>query len=153
MGIETRQGSDVNAVIDLKNDLNITFTGDMSPYEPWALDWNFGNLILRNRFNVVGSFRHGVMHSKVKIPNVDFAYHMKADSLEVELDLNRNGIEFTNGIIYGEKETFDFFGDVMWNHEDPHTSWDVTQRNGGHAYAYIAWTDSITIQVTVDRGK
>ena len=150
VGIETRQGSDVNAVIDLKNDLNITFTGDMSPYEPWALDWNFGNLILRNRFNVVGSFRHGVMHSKVKIPNVDFAYHMKADSLEVELDLNRNGIEFTNGIIYGEKETFDFFGDVMWNHEDPHTSWDVTQRNGGHAYAYIAWTDSITIQVTAD---
>ena len=150
VGVETRQGSDIEATIDLSKDVNIKFTGDMSPYEPWALDWNFGNLILRNRFNIVGSFRNGVMHAKVKIPNVDFAYQMKADSLEVELDLNKNGIEFTNGIIYGEKETFDFFGDVMWNHEDPHTSWDVTQRNGGHAFAYINWTDSITIQVTAD---
>ena len=150
VGIETRQGSDINATIDLKKDLNITFTGDMSPYEPWALDWNFGNLILRNRFNIVGSFRNGVMHSKVKIPNVDFAYQMKADSLEVELDLNKKGIQFSNGIIYTEKETFDFFGDVMWNHEEPHTSWDVTQRNGGHAFAYITWTDSITLQVMAD---
>ena len=150
VGIETRQGSDIDATIDLRKDVNITFTGDISPYEPWALDWNFGNLTLRNRFNLVGSFRNGVLHAKAKIPNIEFAYQMKADSLEVELDLNRNGIQFTNGIIYGEKETFDFFGDVMWEHEEPHTSWDVTQRHGGHAFAYITWTDSTTIQVMAD---
>ena len=92
------------------------------------------------------SFYDGVLHAKAKIPNVAYAYHMKADSLEVELDLDPDGIQFYNGIIYGEKETFDFSGDVMWNHEEPHTSWDVRQRNGGHAFAYITWTDSTTIR-------
>ena len=148
--VETRQGSAIEATIDLGGKPMITFTGDMSPYEPWALDWNFGNLILKNRFSLAGSFNDGVLHAKAKIPNIAYAYHMKADSLEVELDLDKNGIEFTNGVIYAEKETFDFFGDVMWTHEEPHTSWDVTQRHGGHAYAYITWTDSITIQANVD---
>ena len=150
VSLETRQGSAIDATIDLSKDVDIVFTGDISPYEPWALDWNFGYLTLPNRFNINGSFRNGVMHAKAKIPNIEFAYHMKADSLEVELDLNENGIVFTNGIIYTEKETFDFFGDVMWEDEDPHTSWDVTQRHGGHAYAYIAWTDSITIKMIAD---
>lgn len=148
--IETRQGSAIEATIDLSGPPSISFTGDMSPYEPWALDWNFGNLTLKNRFNLVGSFNGSKLHVKAKIPNVAYAYHMKADSLEVELDLDKNGIEFTNGIIYTEKETFDFFGDVMWTHEEPHTSWDVTQRHGGHAFAYITWTDSITIQANAD---
>ena len=150
VSIETRQGSTIDATVELGKEVVVAFNGDFSPYEPWALDWNFGNLTLRNRFTIDGSFKGGVLHAKAKIPNVDFAYQMKADSLEVELDLNKNGIQFSNGIIYGEKETFDFFGDVMWNHEDPHTSWDVTQREGGHAYAYIAWTDSITIEVQAD---
>ena len=150
VSIETRQGSVIDATVELKDNILVTFNGDFSPYEPWALDWNFGNLTLRNRFTIDGNFKNGVLHAKAKIPNVDFAYQMKADSLEVELDLNKNGIQFSNGIIYGEKETFDFFGDVMWEHEEPHTSWDVTQRNGGHAFAYITWTDSTTIQVQAD---
>ena len=148
--IETRQGSVIDATVDLNNKVKVNFTGDMSPFEPWALDWNFGNLILQNRFNLVGSFGDGVLHVKAKIPNVAYAYHMKADSVEVELDLDPDGIQFYNGIIYGEKETFDFSGDVMWNHEEPHTSWDVRQRNGGHAFAYITWTDSTTIRVQAD---
>ena len=148
--IETRQGSAIEATVDLSGSPMVTFTGDMSPYEPWALDWNFGNLTLKNRFNLAGSFSDGKLHAKAKIPNIVNAYHMKADSLEVELVLDKNGIEFSNGVIYTEKETFDFFGDVMWTHEEPHTSWDVTQRNGGHAYAYITWTDSVTIQANVD---
>jgi len=150
VSLETRQGSTIDAVVDLHEKPSVTFNGDFSPYEPWALDWNFGNLTLTNRFTIDGSFNDGVLHAKAKIPNIEFAYQMKADSLEVELDLNKNGIVFTNGIIFGERETFDFFGDVMWNHEDPHTSWDVTQRKGGHAFAYIAWTDSTTIQVQAD---
>lgn len=148
--VETRQGSTVEATIDIANDVNIKFTGDMSPYEPWALDWNFGNLTLLNRFDIDGTFKNGVARMKVKIPDVGFAYHMQADSLEVVLDLDKKGIEFSEGVIYTDKETFDFFGDVMWTHEEPHTSWDVTQRSGGHAYTYITWTDSITIVVEAD---
>ena len=150
VSIETRQGSTIDAIVNLNEKIDVTFNGDISPYEPWALDWNSGNVILKNRFTLDGRFYDGRVHAKAKIPNIEFAYQMKADSMEVEFDLSKNGLEFTNGIIFGEKDTFDFFGDIMWNHEEPHTSWDVTQRNGGHAFAYITWTDSTTIQVQMD---
>ena len=44
---ETRQGSVVEANIDLDSDVPVTYTGDMSPLEPWALDWSKGQLILK----------------------------------------------------------------------------------------------------------
>lgn len=148
---ETRQGSLVDATIDLGSDNLVTYTGNMSPYEPWALDWTKGNLIIKDRFKLFGTVSSdGVMRTLVKIDSIPFVYHVTADSLQTVLVLNKHGIDFVSGTIYTPKETFDFTGDVKWDGEYPHTSWDVTQRHGGHAYAYISIIDSTTIKVKSD---
>lgn len=148
---ETRQGSLVSATIDFDKDTVVTYYGDMSPYEPWALDWTKGNLILKKRFKIFGAVtKEGVMRALVKIDTIPFVYQMTADSLQTVLVLNKHGIDFTSGTIYTPKETFDFTGDVKWDGTYPHTSWDVTQRHGGHAYAYISIMDSTAIKVQSD---
>ena len=86
-----------------------------------------------------------------KIKSIIHAYHMAADSLQVSLDLDANGIDFSNGTIFTPKETFDFDGDVKWNDERPHTSWNVKQQNGGKASAYINIGDTIAIDVDADK--
>jgi len=148
---ETRQGSVVEANIDLDSDVPVTYTGDMSPLEPWALDWSKGQLVLKERFKVYGTVFDGKTRIFVKIPNVAYAFQMKADSLQTVLLIDKHGIDFSNGIIYTPKETFDFTGDVVWDEPAPHTSWDVTQRHGGHAHAYISIIDSTAIDVTADQ--
>ena len=148
--IETRQGSLVDGVIDLRDSLMITFTGDISPYEPWALDWTQGNLTLGERAKLYGTCDGHSLKVLAKINSIINAYHMAADSLQVFLNLNTKGIDFSNGIIYTPKETFDFTGDVKWNDEHPHTSWNVTQQNGGKASAYIGIGDTIFIDVDAD---
>ena len=147
---ETRQGSNIDATIDFSDSLMITFTGDISPYEPWALDWTQGNLTLGARPKVYGAFNGHTLKILAKISAIENAYHIKADSLQVNLELDSKGIDFTNGIIYSPKETFDFDGDVKWNDEHPHTSWNVSQRNGGKASAYINIGDTIAIDVKAD---
>ena len=148
--VETRQGSLVDGVIDLRDSLMITFTGDISPYEPWALDWTQGNLTLGARTKLYGAFDGHSLKVLAKINSVINAYHMKADSLQVTLNLNLKGIDFTNGVIYTDKETFDFDGDVKWKDEHPHTSWNVSQQHGGKASAYINIGDTIAIDVDAD---
>ena len=149
--VETRQGSVVEANIDLDSDVPVTYIGDMSPLEPWALDWSKGQLVLKERFKVFGTVFDGKTRIFVKIPNVEYAYQMKADSLQTVLLIDKHGIDFSNGIIYTPKETFDFTGDVVWDEPAPHTSWNVTQRHGGHARAYISIIDSTAIDVTADQ--
>lgn len=149
--IETRQGSLIDANIDFKDSLFLTFTGDISQYEPWALDWTHGNLTLNARPQFYGAFDGHSLKILSKIYAVQNAYHMCADSLQVLLDLNTKGIDFSNGIIYTPNETFDFYGDVKWKHAQPHTSWNVTQRSGGNANAYINISDSIAIDATANQ--
>ncbi len=149
--VETRQGSVVEANIDLDSDIPVTYTGDMSPLEPWALDWTKGELVLKDRFKVYGTVFDGKTRIFVKIPNVEYAYQMKADSLQTVLLIDKHGIDFSKGIIYTPKETFDFTGDVVWDEPAPHTSWNVTQRHGGSARAYVTIMDSITIDVSADQ--
>ena len=150
VSVETRQGSLVDGVIDLRDSLMITFTGDISPYEPWALDWTQGNLTLGARSKAYGAFDGHSLKILAKINSIVNAYHIAADSLQVSLDLNLNGIDFSNGTIYSPKETFDFDGDVKWNDPHPHTSWNVTQRNGGKASAYVNIGDTIALDVEAD---
>ncbi len=149
--VETRQGSKVDAVIDFRDSLMITFTGDISPHEPWALDWTQGNLTLGARSQAYGVFDGHSLKILAKIKSIINAYHMAADSLQVSLDLDANGIDFSNGTIFTPKETFDFDGDVKWNDERPHTSWNVKQQNGGKASAYINIGDTIAIDVDADQ--
>ncbi len=150
VSVETRQGSLVDGVIDFSDSLMITFTGDISPFEPWALDWTQGNLTLGARSKAYGAFDGHSLKILAKINSIVNAYHIAADSLQVTLDINAKGIDFSNGIIYSPKETFDFDGDVKWNDERPHTSWNVTQRNGGKASAYVSIGDTIAIDVEAD---
>ena len=147
---ETRQGSVVECSMNLEDKFSLTYFGDMSPYEPWALDWSMGKFELEDRFKIYGSFADGHMKALVKIDTIPFVWHVTADSLQIMLDLDRNGIKFSNGIIYTPKETFDVTGDVVWNKENPHTSWKVTQRNGGTCEAYISIIDSTTIDIKAD---
>ena len=147
---ETRQGSIVEATINLKDKFRMTYTGDMSPYEQWALDWSKGRLVLKERFKVYGTVEDAKTRILVKIPNVYDAYEIRADSLQTVLLIDKNGIDFSDGIIYSPKETFDFTGDVKWNGKGPHTSWEVIQRHGGVARAYVSILDSISLDVTAD---
>lgn len=149
--IETRRGSIIKGSLDVRDSIYVSYTGDISPYEPWAIDWTHGNLTLTKRTKIYGSCDGHSMKALVKIDSVPYVYHMKADSLELWLDLTTKGITFTDGIIYTPKETFDFYGDVMWEAEDPHTSWYVTQRHGGKASAYITIEDSISIEVNAQK--
>lgn len=149
--LETRQGSYVNGSIDLNDSLFISFIGDISPYEPWALDWTHGNLILGGRPQLYGTCDGHKLRVLAKFDTVAYAYHITADSMQVVLDLDTKGIDFSKGIIYTPNETFDFDGDVKWNDERPHTSWNVTQRHGGKASTYIDIGDSIAIDVWADK--
>lgn len=151
VSVETRQGTLVDAVINFRDSLSLTFTGDISPYEPWALDWTQGNLTLGARSKVYGSFDGRSLKILAKINSIINAYHIAADSLQVSLDLNSKGIDFSNGTIYTPDETFDFDGDVKWNDEHPHTSWNVRQQHGGKASAYIHIGDTIALDVEADK--
>lgn len=148
--VETRQGSLIEGTIDVRDSLFISFIGDISTVEPWALDWVHGNITLGKRPKLYGTCDGHKLRILAKFESVENAYHMKADSLQVTLALDTKGIDFTKGIIYTPKETFDFDGDVKWNAERPHTSWNVTQRNGGKASAYIDIGDSIAIDVSAE---
>ena len=148
--VETRQGSNIDANINFENEFNITYVGDISPYEPWAIDWSKGNLVLGKTTKVYGTFKDAHMHALVKFDTIPFAYHMTADSMVTTLDLYKDSIVFSDGIIYTPKETFDFVGDVVWDHKNPHTSWKITQRHGGVGQAYIYIIDSTAIQSKAD---
>lgn len=147
---ETRQGSVVDCSMNFQDKFSLTYIGDMSPYEPWALDWSMGNFTLKNRYKIYGSFADGHMKALVKLDTIPFVWYVTADSLQILLDLDRTGIDFSNGIIYTPKETFDVTGDVRWAGNAPHTSWKVTQRHGGTAEAYISIIDSIALQIKSD---
>ncbi|WP_407444736.1 hypothetical protein [Fibrobacter sp.] len=147
---ETRHGSVVECSMNFEDEFSLTYIGDMSPYEPWALDWSRGEFILRDRYKIYGSFNNGHMKALVKIDTIPYVWHVTADSLQILLDLDKNGINFSNGIIYTPKETFDVTGDVIWNGEYPHTSWRVAQRHGGVAEAYVSIIDSTTLRFKAD---
>lgn len=140
--LETRQGSRIDAHLDFTDSLMITFVGDIATYEPWALDWTHGNVVL-NKPKMYGSFDMHKLRVLGKFDTIPYAYHMTADSAQVMLELDPKGIVFTNCILYTPKEVFDFDGDVMWGTEDPHTSWNVTQRHGGKASVYIGLDDTL----------
>lgn len=148
--VETRQGSIIDGTVNIENGIMASYTGDLTPYEPWALDWVRGNVILTKNTKVNGYFDGHSMKAQVKFVDVPFAYHMKADTVMVGLDLTLDGIVFSRGLIYTPDEVFDFDGDVFWGTDTPHTSWNMTQRNGGKGSVYISLGDSLTIDAKTD---
>ena len=148
--VETRQGSNIDANLNFENEFSITYVADISPFEPWAIDWSKGNLVLGKPTKVYGSFKGDHMHALVKFDTIPYAYNMTADSMVTTLDLYKDRIVFNDGIIFSPKETFDFLGEVVWANKNPHTSWRISQRNGGVAQAYIFIIDSTAIQSRAD---
>lgn len=148
--LETRNGSYVTADLDFENEFNITYVGDISPYEPWAIDWSTGDLVFSKPFKAYGTFRDGKMRALVKFDTIPYAYTMTADSMQTVLELDEDKIVFTEGTIYTPSETFDFKGDVVWGSDDMHTSWRVVQRNGGIGEATVHFSDSIIIETRAD---
>lgn len=152
VSIETRQGSIINGTVDIEDGVIASFTGDLTPYEPWALDWVGGNVILEKDTKVNGFFDGEILHAQAKFNSVPYAFHMKADSIQVGLDLKpSDGIVFHKGQIFTPDEHFDFDGEVMWGTASPHTNWNVKQDHGGDASVYIAFGDSMTIEATANK--
>lgn len=147
--LETRQGSRIDAHLDFTDSLMITFVGDLATYEPWALDWTHGNVILKNP-KMYGTFDMHKLRVLAKFDTIPYAYHMTADSAQVMLALDTEGIIFTNSVLYTPKETFDFDGDVIWGTSTPHTSWNVTQRHGGKASVYIGLGDTLFLDASAN---
>ena len=144
--IETRQGSIISGTVDTEDGVIASFTGDLTPYEPWALDWVGGNVILEKDTKINGYFDGSTLHALAKFNGVPFAYHMKADSVHVALDLNpKEGIVFNKGMIFTPAEHLAFNGEVIWGTESPHTKWNVEQKHGGSAGVYIAFGDTLII--------
>ena len=125
-------------------DFRIDFTGDIARDEPWAVRWSGDFLRFNTRPQVTGSFYDGKMRADVSIAPVEYAYLMHADSLFTTLVLDKKGIDFSNGFIRSEKETFAFTGDVKWTDSIPHTSWEVHQSDDGYAKAFITFEPAIT---------
>lgn len=151
--LETRRGSKIKAQLsNLSSDLRIDYQAKISPTESWALDWSNGNLILNSHPLISGYFQNKKLHAQVTIAPVHYAYGMKADSIKTDLVLDADGILFSNGKIYAPKDSFSFFGDVIWADSlQPHTSWDLTQSGGGRASAWIDFADSIKINAEVNQ--
>lgn len=133
----TKAGSNVNAEITLVPNLEIHYTGDISPTEPWAVQWTSGNLKFASRPQVIGEFSDGEMRANVRIGKIPYVYFMAADSLQTNLALTSKGIHFDKGYIHGKNEDFTFTGEVMWDDIEPHTSWEVKASDGGNARARI----------------
>ena len=146
--ISTRRDSKIRGEIkSLTHSPEVTFTADIDKNEPWALDWCKGNLRLGSRPQIKGQFKKGVLSAHVEIAPVEYAYKMHADSLAVDLSLNKKGIHFSDGFIRGAKDDFDFTGEIMWNDSIPHTSWDVQQRHGGKASVWVSFEPEIKVQL------
>ena len=153
--IETREGSIVKAHVKTKDSLKVFFAANLSAIEPWALDWVNGNVEIGRNPKIIGSFQNNKLRAYVKIDSIINAYHMKADSLRLQLilDLNRDNIEFPKGTIYTPNEEFSISGDVDWHEPTLHTSWKIAQKNGGSAETVVHVGDSLLIWAQADHAE
>ena len=153
VSIETPQGSQIETTLNFEDGFSLTYTADISPYEPWAIDWSRGSLTLGPNTKIYGSFstKEAAMRALVKFDSIPNAYNITADSMQLVLVLNKDSITFHNGIIHTPKAVFDFTGCVSWYNINPHTAWKVTQRSGGEAEVFITIIDSTTINAVANQ--
>ena len=151
--IETREGSIINATVNTAENMKVDFTANLSPMEPWVLDWVKGNVELGRNAKLFGSFENGKLRAYVKIDSIINAYHMKADSLRLSLILDGNGIIFPRGAIYTANEDYTLSGDVDWHEPTLHTSWQIKQKHGGSAEATVHVGDSLIVWARADHAE
>ena len=145
--IETREGSVVRAHVKTKDSLKVFFAANLSAMEPWALDWVRGNVEIGRNPKIIGSFQNNKLRAYVKIDSIINAYHLKADSLRLQLvlDLDRKFIDFPKATIYTPNEEFSITGDVDYHDPTLRTSWHLKQKNGGSASTTVHVGDSLII--------
>ena len=153
--IETREGSVVKAHVKTKDSLKVFFAANLSAMEPWALDWVRGNVEIGRNPKIIGSFQNNKLRAYVKIDSIINAYHMKADSLRLQLvlDLDRRFIDFPKATIYTPNEEFAITGDVDYHDPTLRTSWNLKQKNGGSASTTVHVGDSLMIWAEADHAE
>ncbi|WP_254842279.1 hypothetical protein [Fibrobacter sp. UWB11] len=153
--IETREGSVVRAHVKTKDSLKVFFAANLSAMEPWALDWVRGNVEIGKNPKIIGSFQNNKLRAYVKIDSIINAYHLKADSLRMQLvlDLGRRFIDFPKATIYTPNEEFSITGDVDYHDPTLRTSWHLKQKNGGSASTTVHVGDSLMIWAEADHAE
>jgi hypothetical protein len=109
--------------------LSAEFNADISPTEPWAIQWTGTNMTLGNRNQIFGKFSNGILKAHVKTSSKN-VYYQAADTLMTDLILSENGITFENGMIWHGDNLFPFNGKVIWGN-DSLVEFEVTRLNGG----------------------
>ena len=153
--IETREGSVIKAKVKTKDSLKVFFAANISAMEPWALDWVKGNVELGRNPKMIGSFQNNKLRAYLKADSIINAYHIKADSIRLQLvlDLNESMIDFPKVTVYTPNEEFSITGDVDFHEPTLHTSWSLKQKHGGFAEATVHLGDSLIIWARADHAE
>ena len=153
--IETREGSILKAHVKTKDSLKVFFAANLSAMEPWALDWVRGNVELGRNPKIIGSFQNNKLRAYVKVDSITNAYHLKADSLRLQLvlDLDRKFIDFPKATLYTPNEEFSITGDVDYHDPTLRTNWSLKQKNGGSASTTVHVGDSLMIWAEADHAE
>ncbi len=148
--IETREGSVIRSHVKTKDSLKVFFAANLAATEPWVLDWVKGNVEVGRNPKLIGTFENGKLRAFLKIDSIINAYHLKADSLRLQLSLDGHGLTVPKATIYTPKDVFTISGDVDWKEHPMKTSWNLSQKNGGSAEATVHLGDSLLIWAKTD---
>ena len=153
--IETREGSVIKAHVKTKDSLKVFFAANLAATEPWALDWVKGNVEIGKNPKIIGSFQNNKLRAYVKIDSIINAYHFKADSLRMQLalDLSHNTIDFPKITLFTPNDEIAISGDVDFHEPTLHTSWRLSQKNGGSAETVVHVGDSLLVWAKADHAE
>jgi len=142
----TNAGSNFIAKIDDINEPVITFSADIVPNEPWAVQWTGEMVKLESPTLLTGTFSFKDILLKANLKTkVPFAYYAAADELDVNLWLNPDGIHFPQGTIKRGGYKSDFTGEVMWFKE--FFTFKLNQSQGGSAEVYGTFEPKIELSL------
>jgi len=132
----TEAGSNFTAnLADIDNPV-ITFSANIAPKEPWAVQWCGDEMLrLASPTILTGSFafKETILKANLKT-KVPYAYYAAAEDFDVSFWLDSEGVRFSNGTIKRRGNESTFSGKVMWNEE--YFTFKLNQSSGGEAEIY-----------------
>ena len=143
----TGAGSNFTAnMADMDNPV-ITFSANLAPKEPWAVQWSGDDMLkLANPTILTGSFSFKetklIANLKTKVP---YAYYAAAEDFEVSLWLDSKGIRFPKGTIKRRGYENEFSGEVMW--DDEYFAFKLHQQSGGVAEVHGTFNPKIDLSL------
>ncbi|HSQ40787.1 MAG TPA: translocation/assembly module TamB domain-containing protein, partial [Fibrobacteraceae bacterium] len=145
--VRTQAGSRVSADLVNLSDPMINVQAQISPTEPWALDWCDGNLQIAPPSLIEGEYHRGVLTANVKT-SVPYAYKTTAESFETDLTLSSKGIHFDNGGVLSRGQRFSLTGEVVWDSLNPHFQFEVLRDSGGVARVFGNFDGHLSLAVS-----